>query len=126
MYFRSVAFFSSGRKEDVNFSGTLVVFRGPFFERPGNISPSGPKVIFKITENLLSSKTVPSSQTSQFAQFHCIIFKIIETLISSKNTANIKQLSGPEMLSGLSRNGPLEASLSQTLPHHVLSDAGYQ
>ena len=30
------------------------------------------------------------------------------------------------MLSGLSRNGPLQVSLSQTLPHHVLSDAKYQ
>ena len=61
--------FVSGRMEDVNFCGTLIVPRGPFVERPGNFSPSGPKVRFKITENLLSSRTVPTSQTSQFASF---------------------------------------------------------
>ena len=55
--------------EDVNFCGTLIVPRGPFVERPGNFSPSGQKVRFKITENLLSSRTVPTSQTSQFASF---------------------------------------------------------
>ena len=55
--------------EDVNFCGTLIVPSGPFVERPGNFSPSGPKVRFKITENLLSSRTVPTSQTSQFASF---------------------------------------------------------
>ena len=55
--------------EDVNFCGTLIEPRGPFVERPGNFSPSGPKVRFKITENLLSSRTVPTSQTSQFASF---------------------------------------------------------
>jgi len=58
--------------EDVNFCGTLVVPRGPFVERPGNFSSSGPKVSFKITENLLSSRTVPSSQTSQFVSFFIV------------------------------------------------------
>ena len=35
-----------------------------------------------------------------------MIFKIIETLILNANTANTKQLSGPEKSSGLSRNRP--------------------
>ena len=57
--------------EDINFSesGTLIVPRSPFVERASNFSPSGPKVSFKITRNLLNTRTVPSSQTSQFASF---------------------------------------------------------
>ena len=75
----------------------------------------GPET-FRARRQILKSKLVellqaPSSQTSQFCfltwYFHCIIFKIIETLILSANTVYIKQLAGPEKLSGRSRNGPL-------------------
>ena len=59
--------------EDVNFCRTLIVPRGPFVGRPGNFSPSGPKVRFKITENLLSSRTVPTSKTSQSTSFFLIV-----------------------------------------------------
>ena len=65
---------------------------------------------FRIQRQILKSKPVPSSQTGQFCYvnwyFHCIIYKNIEILILNENTANIKQLFGPEKLSGLSRNGP--------------------
>ena len=65
---------------------------------------------FRIQRQILKSKPVPSSQTGQFCYvnwyFHCIIYKSIEILILNENTANIKQLFGPEKLSGLSRNGP--------------------
>ena len=73
----------------------------------------GPET-FRARRQILKSKLVellqaPSSQTSQFCfltwYFHCIIFKIIETLILNANTVYIKQLSGPEKLSGRSRNG---------------------
>ena len=75
----------------------------------------GPET-FRARRQILKSKLVEllqalSSQTSQFCFltcfFHCIIFKIIETLILSANTVYIKQLSGPEKLSGRLRNGPL-------------------
>ena len=39
--------------------------------------------------------------------FYCIIFKIIETLILNSNTVNKENLSEPEKLWELSRNGPL-------------------
>ena len=62
------------------------------------------------SQNLLNSSTVPSSKTSQFCfvnwYFYYIIFKIIGTLILNANKTNTKQLSGPEHLSGLSRNRP--------------------
>ena len=62
------------------------------------------------SQNLLNSSTVPSSQTSQFCfvnwYFYYIIFKIIGTLILHANKTNMKQLSGPKNLSGLSRNRP--------------------
>ena len=57
-----------------------------------------------------NSSTVPCSQTCQFCFvnrcFHFTIFKITETLISTANTENIKQLFGPEKLSGLRETGP--------------------
>ena len=65
--------FVSGRMEDVNFCGTLIVPRGPFVERPGNFSPSGPKVRFKITENLLSSRTVPHLTNQSICFFFLIV-----------------------------------------------------
>ena len=65
---------------------------------------------FGIQRRILKSKPVPSSKPSQFCfvnwYFHCIIFKIIETLILNANTANVKQLLGPQKLLGISRNGP--------------------
>ena len=54
----------------------------------------------------LYGSTAHSSQTGR-----CIIFKTFETLILSANTADIKQLSGPEKLAGLSRNGPVKILL---------------
>ena len=38
----------------------------------------------------------------------CIILKSSLTLILAANTTNTKQLSGPEKLSGFSRNGPVD------------------
>ena len=68
--------------------------RGSFLERPRNFL--GPKANF-------TSKPVEQLHSSWF---RCIIFKIIKTLILNANITNTKQLSGPEKLSGRSRNGP--------------------
>ena len=47
---------------------------------------------------------------SQFSvvngMLRCIVFEIIETLMVNANTANIRQLSGPEKLAGLSKPSP--------------------
>ena len=48
----------------------------------------------------------PVNFASLTESFTLLIFKIIETLILNANAANKKQLSGPEKLSGLSRNRP--------------------
>ena len=50
-------------------------------------------------------KTLYGSTAHSSQSGHCIIFNVFETLILSANTADIKQLSGPEKLKGLSRNG---------------------
>ena len=92
------------------FESRLEVTKGLFLEIPGNFS--GPKANFKIkTCWILRAKFLerkPVSFASFFVNwwFRCIVFKIIEISISNENMANVKQLSGPEKLPGLSRNWP--------------------
>ena len=86
------------------FESRLEVTRGLFLEIPGNFS--GPK----------ARSQVPSPQTVSLASFfvnwwfRCIVFKIIEISILNENMANVKQLSEPEKLPGLSRNWPQDRS----------------
>ena len=51
-------------------------------------------------------------------ELYCTIFKIIETLILNANAADMKQLSGPEKLPGLSRNGTVVWETSNTETYH--------
>ena len=77
-------------------------------------------VTFRVRRQILKLKPVrsrwtvaqslahkPVSFVSLTDCFISIIFKINEILTLNANTANIKKLSGPEKLPGLSRNGPL-------------------
>ena len=50
-------------------------------------------------------KTLYGSTAHSSQSGHCIIFNVFEILILSANTVDIKQLSRPEKLKGLSRNG---------------------
>ena len=54
-----------------------------------------------LNQNLLNSSTIPSPQTnfpSLTGSFIVLFSKIIKTLILNANTADTKQLSGPEKL----------------------------
>ena len=83
----------------------------------GTWGSKGP-VTFRVRTQILKSKPVAGIVAQFIAghklddfgfhwQFHIVIFKIIEPLILNANTANKKQLFGPEKLSGLSRHRPL-------------------
>ena len=85
------------------------VIRGPFLLGPGNFSR--PKANFEVkTCKLLIVAQFLAHKPVNFASltdaFILPIFKITETLILNANTENIKQLFGPEKLSGLRETGP--------------------
>ena len=73
------------------------------------IGLSGPRA--RYSKGPVTFRVQLNSSTVRFwfvnGQFHIVIFKIIEALILNANTANIKQLFGPEKLSGLSRHRSL-------------------
>ena len=97
------------KSSEVNYNSTPRVFL--WREIPGPFSREARNPSRKFwNQNMLNSSTVPSSQTGQFCfvnwWLHCLIFKVIETLILNANTTNVKELFGPEKLSGLSRKGP--------------------
>ena len=80
--------------------------RDPFLERAGHFS--GPKEKYEIKTCWIVAQ-FHAHKPFNFASFLIVSlyhFKVIETLILNANTANIKQLSGPEKLLGLSRNEP--------------------
>ena len=85
------------------------VISGPFLQEPGNFSR--PKAHFEVkTCKLLIVAQFLAHKPVNFASltdvFILPIFKITETLILNANTENIKQLFGPEKLSGLRETGP--------------------
>ena len=68
---------------------------------------SGPKANFKTQTCWIVAQFLGHSQFCFGTDsFILLFFKIIKTLILNTNITNPKQLSGPEKLSGLSRNGP--------------------
>ena len=86
--------------------------RGPFLERPGNLS--GPKANFKIkTCGILAQFLAHKpDQITSITDVSLFYFQTFETLILNANTTNTKQLSGPEKIPGLSRNRPLVSNPS--------------
>ena len=107
------------KSSEVNYNSTPRVFL--WREIPGPFSREARNPSRKFwNQNMLNSSTVPSSQTGQFCfvnwWLHYLIFKVTETLILNANTANVKELFGPEKLSGLSRKGPPDGQMSCPTP----------